>query len=481
MRGSQFTTALSMLLLFIVLPQCLWAGQVEQSFCEGLYQEIGLGDLEAAIAAYEKVIAEHPNNVTIVAKAQLRIGLCYEKLRRTKEALEAYNNLVSVYTNQPEAEQARQRLEALGAKKEGEKISQVIRLEHKFTDNEINKYSVRIKISLYVTRDAPDNLEVSADMKFLLETTTNRDGGMSVRISDCSLKLLVNEEEKVNTQSWLPLENIGDHGFIGRYKGADMDAVEMGRIDLMVGLESYLKQDYGVQISLTDIISTAWIRFPEEELQPGQFWFNSLQRFSPEKLITKYTLSGVERYKDEDCTIIASSSDQKGFSVPIGDSKEMDYQFTENGTIYWAHQLGALVECKTDVAIESEISRRTGDAKVVSTDLSRLKINVVIERIGPDRKYSSLENTLRELIDALNKKDKERYYDCFAKSNQQLFKEYPETQDFLNNYLRLPGKLMIGYTVPSYEIVDSGRKLGRNYLRVRQVTKFDYNGKTKGE
>jgi len=411
-----------------MLTQQLWAGQAEQLFCEGLYQEIGLGDLEAAIDAYEKVVAGHTDNVATAAKAQLRIGLCNEKLKRTKEALAAYNKLIADYPDQPETEQAQERLDALGAKKEDEKISQAVCLENRLTNNEINKYNVQIKI-LNVIRHVKlgkDELlhdsNVLVDMRFLMER------GVSERINNCSLKLFVNEEKKVDTQSWLPLEN----------------AQVVGRnTSLLVGLENYFKKDYGVQINLADIRHTAWIRFPEKELPTGHSWSNSLVRFFPERLITTYTLSGIERRKDTDCAVIASSSEQKGFAVPIGDSRETNYQLTENGTIYWAHQLGALVECKTDVAIEATILQQIGDTKI-PTIHSELKISLLIERIGPDRRYSSPENTLRELIDALNKKDKERYYACFAKDHQQLSQEFPEAQDFLDNYFSMPGELMIG-------------------------------------
>ena len=470
MRGSQFITALLTLLLSIMLSQHLWAGQAEQLFCEALYQEIGLGNLEAAIAAYEKVIAGHSDNAAIAAKALLRIGLCAEKLGRTKEALKTYNKLITDYPNQPEAEQARKRLEALGAKREGEKISQAVRLEHRSTNSEINKYRVQVKILSGVALNQ-NVVDVSADMKFLLETVTK--GSVSAKISDCSLKLFVNEKEKVNTQSWLPLEKAGGKGNIDRYKGARVSGA-----DLMAGLESYLKKDYGVQITLADIISTAWIGFPEEELQPGQFWFNSLQRFSPERLITKYTLSGIKRYKNRDCAVITSSSEQKAFAVSIGDSKEMDYQLTESGTIYWEYQLGALVECKTDVEIKGEIRHSVGNEKRIIANTG-LKISLLIERVGPDRRYSSPENTLRELIDALNKKDKERYSVCFARDYQQSFQKFPEAQDFLDSYFRMPGTLMIGYTIPSYEIRGFDDK--ENYLEVRQTVKFDYNGETKDE
>lgn len=325
-----------------------------------------------------------------------------------------------------------------------------------------------------ITERVPPDSEVSADMKFLLEITTNQDRSVFARISDCSLKLLLNGEEKIDTRLWLPLEKAGVKGSIGRY-GASVSAT-----DLIAGLESYFKKDYGARIDLADIISTAWIRFPEEELQPGHSWSNSLQRFSPEKLITIYMLSGIERYKDTDCAIIASSSEQKGFAVPISpiaEKKEMDYQLTEKGTIYWAHQFGALVEGKTDVAIEASIIKQFREDVKVPIARSELKINLVIERVGPDRRYSSPENTLRELIDAINKKDKERYYACLAKDQQQWSQEFPEAKDFLNSYFRMPGKLMIGYTIPGYEIVE----FSVPSLQVKQIVKFDYSGETKEE
>lgn len=60
------------------------------------------GDLQGAIELYKKIIAEHSNNRGIAAKAQLHIGLCFEKLG-LKEAQKAFQNVVDNYPEQTKA------------------------------------------------------------------------------------------------------------------------------------------------------------------------------------------------------------------------------------------------------------------------------------------------------------------------------------------------------------------------------------------
>lgn len=71
------------------------------------------GDLVAAIALYQRIIAQNGNNRTLTAKALLRLGGCYEKLGQA-EADKIYQKLIDEYPDQsPEAETARQRLVGL--------------------------------------------------------------------------------------------------------------------------------------------------------------------------------------------------------------------------------------------------------------------------------------------------------------------------------------------------------------------------------
>jgi Tol biopolymer transport system component len=83
------------------------AGVLLQS---GLYKENVNGDLEAAIAIYERVLKEFPKERPIAAKALLHIGLCYEKLGK-QEAQKAYQRLIKEFADQHNvADQARERL-----------------------------------------------------------------------------------------------------------------------------------------------------------------------------------------------------------------------------------------------------------------------------------------------------------------------------------------------------------------------------------
>lgn len=84
-----------------------------------LHQEEVKGDYEAAIKTYKKLLAEYPDNRPVAAQAQLRIGMCYEKLGYA-EAVKAYELVLQKYADQPEqVEAARARLAALRTEKPG--------------------------------------------------------------------------------------------------------------------------------------------------------------------------------------------------------------------------------------------------------------------------------------------------------------------------------------------------------------------------
>jgi tetratricopeptide (TPR) repeat protein len=57
------------------------------------------GDLEAAIPLFEKVVSES-KDPSLAAKAQLRIGMCYEKLGLTR-AQQAYQKVIDRYLANP--------------------------------------------------------------------------------------------------------------------------------------------------------------------------------------------------------------------------------------------------------------------------------------------------------------------------------------------------------------------------------------------
>jgi Tol biopolymer transport system component len=74
------------------------AGQqnAEQLYKTGLYEEEVGGDLQKAIGIYQDILQRFPDNRGIAAKAQLHIGLCYEKLG-LKEAERAFQKVIADY------------------------------------------------------------------------------------------------------------------------------------------------------------------------------------------------------------------------------------------------------------------------------------------------------------------------------------------------------------------------------------------------
>lgn len=71
----------------------------EQLYQSGIYKEQVEGELEKAIAIYEQILKDFPQNQVTAAKALYHIGLCYEKLGN-KEAKKAYQRIIDEYPGQ---------------------------------------------------------------------------------------------------------------------------------------------------------------------------------------------------------------------------------------------------------------------------------------------------------------------------------------------------------------------------------------------
>jgi Tol biopolymer transport system component len=83
-------------------------------FEQGLMKENAEGDLPGAIAVFTRVIDDKTADPSIRAKAQLHIGMCYEKLGQT-EARAAYQKVIDNYPQQrQEVASARERMARLG-------------------------------------------------------------------------------------------------------------------------------------------------------------------------------------------------------------------------------------------------------------------------------------------------------------------------------------------------------------------------------
>jgi len=105
-----FILFLSLLVLFTNLSSQQTAGEL---FQEALYMEEAEGDMEKAIDLYQKILEQFPKEREVAVKAQLHIGLCYEKLG-LKEAQEAFERVVNDFPEQEEEVKiARQKLARL--------------------------------------------------------------------------------------------------------------------------------------------------------------------------------------------------------------------------------------------------------------------------------------------------------------------------------------------------------------------------------
>ena len=78
-----------------------FAQESKQLFQKGLMKENGEGNLQDAIKIYEEIVADEDAKNAVKAKAQLHIGLCYEKMGK-EEAIKAYELVVQNYQNYTE-------------------------------------------------------------------------------------------------------------------------------------------------------------------------------------------------------------------------------------------------------------------------------------------------------------------------------------------------------------------------------------------
>ena len=152
-RGWLATIQWGMLLCASALLAVSTASELLQ---EGLTKETAEGDLQAAIVIYEKIVAQHADDASVAADAQLHIGMCYEKLGR-QEARAAYEDVIALFPDEKqvvalatERLQALQEADELGQQQAGagpEKTRQMIdRLGQRLAD--VSSYRGSLAVSL---------------------------------------------------------------------------------------------------------------------------------------------------------------------------------------------------------------------------------------------------------------------------------------------------------------------------------------------
>ena len=99
---------MGVLLLAISLGLVL-AASVQQSAEEmyeaALFKMDADGDIEGAIKIFREIVERFPSNTEIAAKAQLQIGICYEKMgqKSIRQAQEAFQKVLDNFPGQTEA------------------------------------------------------------------------------------------------------------------------------------------------------------------------------------------------------------------------------------------------------------------------------------------------------------------------------------------------------------------------------------------
>ena len=148
-------------------------------FQKALAKERAEGNPEEAIALYQKVIDETKDE-SLAAKAQLRIGICYEKLGRI-EAQQAYEKVLKNYANQKEtADEARRRLSIL-LKPLSEKASEDLFVRRVWSSPEVNIWGTLSPDGHYLSFVENLNLYVR-DLKTGEKRRLTKSGSIKTRV-----------------------------------------------------------------------------------------------------------------------------------------------------------------------------------------------------------------------------------------------------------------------------------------------------------
>lgn len=95
MKSHRVVTGVSVLALLLAFHAQIVAQETaEELYQAGLYQEEVQGNLERAIDLFGRILIRFPDNRAVGARAQLHIGLCYEKLGQ-QEAQQAYRRVIA--------------------------------------------------------------------------------------------------------------------------------------------------------------------------------------------------------------------------------------------------------------------------------------------------------------------------------------------------------------------------------------------------
>ncbi len=180
-------------LLSLILAGIVCLGQTaEELLPKAMQLEEVKGELEEAIIIYETIVNDFSNNREYAAKAQLHIGMCYEKIGK-KQAAEAYNKVIEQFADQQQsADIAKKRLQYLNA----------LALDIERTEE--LKGGARVMAEL-IYPDPHMTGDITPDGKFVSDVDWTQ-GNMRINNIETGEKILITDEG-----SWRKPNKFGDH------------------------------------------------------------------------------------------------------------------------------------------------------------------------------------------------------------------------------------------------------------------------------
>ena len=110
----KYIILLVFLIAFVLLTvNYVFAQTPSQLFQQALLKENGEGDLKSAVTMYEQIVSDETADRELRAKAQLHIGMCWEKMGKDEARL-AYEKVLQNYQDQEEiVQQALERMKKI--------------------------------------------------------------------------------------------------------------------------------------------------------------------------------------------------------------------------------------------------------------------------------------------------------------------------------------------------------------------------------
>ncbi len=170
--------AFTLLLQQEALPQ----QSAEQLYEAALLKKNADGDLEGAIEIFRQILARFPEERNVAAKAQLQVGICYEKLgqKRTKLAQEAFQKVLDNYPGQTEVVKiAKEKLSVL-QRGQTVLVPDVGELRIRQISSGLNEVIDSLERQLFSYRDETGNLavmEVETGFKRILTNSASWETG----------------------------------------------------------------------------------------------------------------------------------------------------------------------------------------------------------------------------------------------------------------------------------------------------------------